>query len=261
MEELRYIQRPAGIDWDYWIDRWDRMQERYIAKRSERFDTIIWLVSAINPSPTRILDIGCGTGSLSLRLLESFPKTEIFCVDIDPTMLWIAERLKNNYRSRVRIHRNDLRDSNWVEDFPLAFDAIVSVTALHWLNENQLGQLYRQTSYLLNNGGIFLNADHVGSDSPKIQRYWEHHRDMMRSDENNHPGNDWDSFWVDYTKALGVDVDKIRSPLFENRESGPEEGLPLSWHLDRLREANFAIVDCYWRCDGDAIYGGIKRKG
>jgi hypothetical protein len=35
-------------------------------------------------------------------------------------------------------------------------------------------------------------------------------------------------------------------------------GLPLAWHFDRLRESGFAQVDCLWRCDGDAIYGGIK---
>ncbi len=259
MEEIKSIERPAGIDWDIWIDRWDQMQNRYIAKRSERFETIIQVIKATQTSPARILDIGCGTGSLSLRLLESFPKTEIFCVDVDPTMLWLAETMKRKYGERVHIRQHDLRDSSCVVNLSFSFDAIVSATALHWLNQDQLVALYRQIYQKLNPGGVFLNADHVGSGSSKIQNYWEKHRDMMRGDDSSNPGGDWDSFWAGYAKALGVDVSKIRDPLFENRETGPEEGLPLSWHLNKLHEVSFAVIDCFWRCDSDAIYGGLKN--
>jgi len=174
-------------------------------------------------------------------------------------MLWIAETLKRKYDNRVHVLQSDLRDNSWAKGFTIPFDAIVSATALHWLNMNQLGALYRQINQLLCPGGVFLNADHVGSDSTKIQSYWEKCRDLKREDENDNPGNDWDSFWTDYTKALGVDVHNIRDRLFENRESGPEEGLPLSWHLDKLSEAGFPVVECFWRCDCDAIYGGVKE--
>ncbi len=259
MEELKSIERPTDINWDTWIDRWDQMQDRLVAKRSERFEIIIQLITATQSSPKRILDIGCGTGSLSLRLIESFPEAEVFCVDIDPTMLWIAETMKRKYDNRIHILQHDLRDTSWRKNFSFTFDAVVSATALHWLNGDQLNTLYQQISQLLRPSGIFLNADHVGSDSLIIQSYWDRCRDMKRSDESLSPENDWDSFWTDYTKALGVDVNKIRDPLFKNRESGPEEGLPLSWHFDKLREANFTVVDCFWRCDGDAIYGGLKE--
>lgn len=235
------------------------MQDRFVAKRPERFQTIIQLISTTQLSPTRILDIGCGTGSLSLNLLESFPKTEIFCVDIDPTMLWMTETIKRKYNNRVHILEHDLRDSSWIVDISFPFDAVVSATALHWLNKDQLCSLYQQINQLLCPGGIFLNADHAGSDSLKIQSYWDRCRDMERSNDSISPGSDWDSFWNDYTKALGVDVNKIRNPLFENRESGPEEGLPLFWHLNKLREADFPVVECFWRCAGDAIYGGLKE--
>ncbi len=258
MEVLKSTKRPTDIDWDIWIDRWNQMQNRYIAMRSKRFDKIIQLIKATQQSPKRILDIGCGPGSLSERLLESFPLTEVYCVDVDPTLLWIAEVLKKKYEKRIHIFQGDLCESSWTSNFSNPFDAVVSATALHWLDEGQLSKLYKQINFLLSSEGIFLNADHVGSESSKIRYFWESNRDLIQSEQTIAPGSDWDSFWTDYTKTLGVDISKIRSPLFTDRETGPEEGLPLSWHLDKLREAGFPIVECFFRFDCDAIYGGLK---
>ena len=42
--------------------------------------------------------------------------------------------------------------------------------------------------------------------------------------------------------------------------AGVEEGLPLAWHFDKLTESGFSSVDCFWRCDCDAIYGGISCR-
>jgi hypothetical protein len=38
---------------------------------------------------------------------------------------------------------------------------------------------------------------------------------------------------------------------------GIEEGLPLAWHLDALRVAGLSAVECFWRHDCDAVYGGF----
>jgi cyclopropane fatty-acyl-phospholipid synthase-like methyltransferase len=260
MEVLKSIKRPTDINWDIWIDRWDQMQNRYVAMRSERFDKIVQLIEATQQPPKQILDIGCGPGSLSLRLLESFPETEIYCIDVDPTLLWIAEVLKKKYNNRIHIFQGDLRESSWTTHFSTSFDAIVSATALHWLDKAQLSELYRQINLLLDSGGIFVNADHVGCESSKIQYFWESNREQIRSEQTIVPGSDWDSFWADYAKTLGVDISKIRSPLFEDRVTGPEEGLPLSWHFDKLREAGFSTVECFLRYDCDAIYGGLKES-
>ena len=39
---------------------------------------------------------------------------------------------------------------------------------------------------------------------------------------------------------------------------GVEEGMPLVWHFERLRDAGFGLPECFWRSDGDAIYGAIR---
>ena len=30
-----------GFDWCYWVERWERMQERYLVRRTKRFDNMI----------------------------------------------------------------------------------------------------------------------------------------------------------------------------------------------------------------------------
>jgi len=121
-----------------------------------------------------------------------------------------------------------------------------------------LRALYEGIYSLLNSGGVFLNADHVGSENKSVQEYWGNCREKRRNKENHADGGDWDSFWNDYSQAINIDLKAIHQQLSKDRESGMEEGLPLSWHFDKLREKGFQIVDCFWRCDCDAIYGGFK---
>jgi hypothetical protein len=57
-----------------------------------------------------------------------------------------------------------------------------------------------------------------------------------------------------------MDAQRIDERLLGDWEGGIEDGLPLAWHLDALRASGFRSVDCFWRCDCDAIYGGIKGE-
>jgi SAM-dependent methyltransferase len=236
------------------------MQERYLVKRSERFETIVRLIGETQDSVGTVLDLGCGTGSLMSIVLEAFPEAQVVGIDFDPTILWLAGARLARFGDRSRVVVADMRLASWAPESPSQLDAVVSATALHWLNADQLSRLYRQIAPLMRPGGIFLNADHVGSDCPEIQRAWERQRDLVLSRQAGALSDDWDAFWKEYSQALGFDLDPIRrraTDEWDEWEDGIEEGLPLAWHLDRLRECGFSSVDCFWRSDCDAIYGGI----
>lgn len=234
------------------------MQERYVVDREERFKLIIKLVKTTQPKPKRLLDLGCGTGTLTLRLVEAFPNTEIIGIDYDPTLIPLAQKRCQRYSNRVRFIQEDLRLRNWITHVKGKCDAVVSATALHWLSEKQLVRLYNQLVKLLKSGGIFLNADHAGNSYPPLQQYWESHRNQMKKSKPLR-GEGWGSFWKDYLKVLGSNSRSTRRTVLGPWE-GIEKGLPLSWHLDTLRQAGFIAFDCFWRCDCDAIYGGIKGR-
>ncbi len=48
-------------------------------------------IAHIKGQPKRILDLGCGTGSSTLKLKEAFPESEVIGLDISPYMLVMAE--------------------------------------------------------------------------------------------------------------------------------------------------------------------------
>jgi len=78
----------------------------------------------------------------------------------------------------------------------------------------------------------------------------------MRQEERTGNADYWDGFWKAYGETLGVDIDAIRKP-FIGDWTGIES--PLEWHFEKLNDSGFMDLDCYWRCDCDAIYGGIKK--
>ena len=67
-----------------WIARWERQQEVYLADREDRFTALIDAVevAAGRPDPL-VIDLGCGPGSLAVRLLRRLPSATVIAVDAD----------------------------------------------------------------------------------------------------------------------------------------------------------------------------------
>lgn len=49
------------------------------------------LITTIEKPPSRILDLGCGTGSTTLMLKQAFPKAVVIGLDLSPYMLIVAD--------------------------------------------------------------------------------------------------------------------------------------------------------------------------
>ena len=56
------INIPENFNWPAWVARWDRMQERTLVGRAERFSVISCLVRDTQGPTPLILDLGCGSG-------------------------------------------------------------------------------------------------------------------------------------------------------------------------------------------------------
>ena len=250
------MRLPSDFDWQYWVARFEKMQKRYLVQWEERFETIIRLLRAKEGDVDRIVDLGCGAGSLTERILKEIDECEVVAIDFDPTLLVLAEARLAKFGPRAKIVSQDLREKSWTDCVQGKADAVVSATALHWFSSEQLARLYSQIAEVLKPGGIFLNADHAASDSAAIQKTWEQHREIMRHQEQHGGADSWNEFFQAYAEALNMDIDSVRQNVI-GQWVAVEEGLPLAWHFDRLRECGFASVDCFWRCDCDAVYGAI----
>jgi len=115
-----------------------------------------------------VLDLGCGTGSVVLRLLSRLPSARAIALDVDPVLLTIAAATFAG-DERVRIARADLRDPAWnaaVREAPV--DAVVTATALHWLPEATVARLYRDLATMIRPGGILAHAEQMPLDAPHL---------------------------------------------------------------------------------------------
>ncbi len=60
------------------------------------------LIDSTRVKPSRILDLGCGTGSTTLMLKRAFPGAEVVGLDLSPHMLVIAEQ--KSHQANLDIH-------------------------------------------------------------------------------------------------------------------------------------------------------------
>src|ERR1700729_1250889 len=110
LTDLPALDAAAARDW---IDRWDRQQEVYMPDREERFTALIDAVAAGagRPDPL-VLDLGCGPGSLSMRLLGRRPAAPVVAGDAGPLLLALG-RAAWAGRPGLRFADFDLRQPGW----------------------------------------------------------------------------------------------------------------------------------------------------
>lgn len=156
-------------DWKAWQKSWDRQQEVYMPDREDRFRIMLDMVEALVGPRPRVLDLACGTGTITARLLARFPEATSTGVDLDPALLAIAGGTFAG-DARVSFVTADLKDPDWPAKLPYdSYDAVLTATALHWLHSEPLAALYGQVAELVRDGGVFMNADHmIDEATPRI---------------------------------------------------------------------------------------------
>jgi ubiquinone/menaquinone biosynthesis C-methylase UbiE len=129
-----------------------------IVARTCRDDTVKGrLVAAANLRPgQRILDLGCGTGNLALRVKGVCPGAEVSGVDADPRMLGTA------VRKAMRAGLEAAFTRGFAESLPYpdgAFDRVVSSLFFHHLSLPQKASALREAARVLAPGGELHVAD------------------------------------------------------------------------------------------------------
>src|SRR5260370_29141750 len=109
---MTHAEAPA-IDWHEWLRRWDRQQTRYLPHREERFEAMFDALEALLPPEFVALDLGCGPGSLSQRLLQRFPQARSIAVDQDPVLLAMGQGALAALGGRLRWLHANLLESSW----------------------------------------------------------------------------------------------------------------------------------------------------
>jgi SAM-dependent methyltransferase len=240
---------PRAPNWKAWLRSWDRQQESFNPTREKRFELMFDVLEARLGTRFTALDLGCGPGSLSARLLRRFPRARVVAVDYDPVVRQIGEGALGDQGGRLTWVDAKLGAPRWTTALPARrYDAAVSTTALHWLTDTDLARLYRDLGRLVRRGGVFLNGDFLPSPprSP-MARLAREVLDLRysRKDRAMEWGA-WKTWWRNARREPA-----LRAAFREHRRRGAShpsrEASPLAFHEASLRLGGFRTVGTVWQ--------------
>lgn len=142
--------------WQDWETRWHRQQAGYRPYKAMCLEVMMDLKAQVIPNTGgRVLDLAADLGTITGQILRRWPEVRITAVDLDPVLVRLGQGLYGESAGITWIAR-DLRNPDWNDGIAEGFDAIVTASALHWLEH-----LYRDLHALLGPGGYFLNSDPI----------------------------------------------------------------------------------------------------
>jgi SAM-dependent methyltransferase len=260
------MNRPGTLAVDtarHWLERWDRQQEVYIADREERFAVIADVVEAVvdRPDPL-IVDLGCGPGSLAVRLVDRLPGATVVGIDSDPLLLTMARSAYGD-RPRLRFVEGDLRTPGWPDLLALdrAPDALVSTTALHWMNRRQLSRLITDVAQLVGPGGVFVNGDHLydGDLQPHLDRVTRAVRSGRERRARAGGSEDWQAWWTAVETAPEL-ADLVAARDAAGVEHAKSDTPTVLEQIALLRAAGFVEAGTVWQVGDDRVLVGIAAS-
>lgn len=178
----------------------------------------------------RLLDLGAGTGLLSLLIAEAVPAAQVTLLDGAPAMLSVAA---GHLAERGVEH--EPRVADLTDPLPAGpYDAVVSALAIHHLDDAGKRDLYRRVRAVLAPGGAFVNAEQVAGPTPALDRRY-------------------DEVWLAQVTALGSDAEEIagaRRRMAYDRPATVED--QCRW----LRELGYVDVDTVLKAWRFAVFTG-----
>ena len=101
------------------------------------------------------LELGCGSGSATRPVLETFAHAKLTALDMSAPYLKVAQRHLNNY-PRIDFIQGDATDLDFKNS---TFDVVYSVFVLHELPKLERAALVREAYRVLKPGGLLVLAD------------------------------------------------------------------------------------------------------
>jgi len=97
----------------------------------------------------RVLDLGCGRGHVSKRILSESVE-ELVLADMSPSLLQQAEITEG-----IRVKKEVIDEENLSFESD-SFDMVISCLSLHWIND--LPGCFKRINSSLKNDGVFMAA-------------------------------------------------------------------------------------------------------
>jgi tRNA (cmo5U34)-methyltransferase len=191
-----------------------------------------WAVDLVPSRAKNIVDLGAGSGLLTILLRDRFPKAHIHLIDFSAPMLELARaRLAEGPRITY------LQADYVTGAFPEKLCAVVSSLSIHHLDHPEKRTVFRRAFDALLPGGVFVNADQVAGPTPALDDRYK-------------------ALWLEQVCAAGATSQQIADSLYrrqEDRCASVED--QLAW----MRSAGFADADCWFKDNCFAVFAGTKN--
>jgi tRNA (cmo5U34)-methyltransferase len=201
----------------------------------QMLDALVSSIPFQNHTEIKVIDLGCGTGTIAKMVKERYPAAQVHCIDIAQNMLEIARHNLAAY-SDMTFENADLANYSFAE----SCEVVVSSLALHHLSTDRAKiDFYTNVYHALKEDGVFYNADVVLGVNDQLQA-------------NNM------AHWVDFMKR-NVPVEEIEQTWL-NKYQDEDRPAKLMDQLAWLNDIGFKDTDIIWKYYNFAVYGGCKAK-
>lgn len=219
-----------------------------VPDRAEQLATLLALLPFGPDDAFQAVELGCGEGNLSAALLDCFPRASLLALDGSAAMRGRAAARLGRFGRRARVEPFNLSAADWLARIDRA-DCLLASLCLHHLPGPEKRRLFGALYPRLSSRGAALVADLVEPQRAEARRLFADTWDRLAQAQsvaatgsnalfNHFTGAKWNYYRFD-------DPADTPSPLVDQ----------LIW----LKEAGFAVVDCFWMRAGHAIYGGYKN--
>ncbi|WP_298882426.1 class I SAM-dependent methyltransferase [uncultured Polaribacter sp.] len=189
----------------------------------------------IIPNAKNLLDIGCGAGNYSLKMLTKIANLNCTLVDLSKPMLDKAkERVSAKTNNKVETIQGDIRE---VELKEKSFDIILAGAVLHHLrDDNDWETTFNKLYNLLKPGGCLMISDLITQETSTVNEYtWKRYGDYLESID----GKEYRNKVLDY-------VEKEDSPR------------SMTYQLELMRKVGFKKTEILHKNMCFGAFGGIK---
>ncbi|PUA39636.1 SAM-dependent methyltransferase [Paenibacillus elgii] len=211
---------------------YDRQRRKLIPCFDDFYQIAGSLTDEGNDAPS-ILDFGAGTGLFSAVMLQKHPRAKLTLVDLSGPMLEVA-RTRFSGVPNVTYIVGDYTTCEYGEKY----DIVISSLSIHHLADAEKQKVYCTAYALLNDNGLFINADQVLGSTPALEERYK--QDWRRKVENSG------------LSAAEISAAYERTKL--DRMSTLEE--QLVW----LKQAGFSDADCIYKYFNFVVMAGWKKS-
>lgn len=165
---------------------------RCVPRYSEMIDMLFFYLPD-KFQPKRILELGCGTGNLTVKIIEHFKDAKITAVDISADIINICKERANC--DNVDFLKSDFIDLNFKDN---SFDFVISSIAIHHLQNNEKQNLFNKIAKWLTPSGIFTFSDQFKGETEGL---YEKHMKLWKdlAFANKVPVDEWET-WMEHQR-------------------------------------------------------------